>query len=260
MAIEQALDSNSPSAAAEEAVGRKLSLREHLLELRKRLVYSAIAVAVTTGATFVFTNRIMAFLERPLGGVKLVYLELTTPLVVWFNVALTVGIAAATPFVLLQVVRFVAPALYPREKVFLYSMLPAVLFAFTLGAAFAYFVLIPPAFKFLLTFGGEIATPLLTIDKYISLVTRLVFWIGIVFELPIAVFILARIGIVSARMLWRMWRWAVLGAFVAAAVITPTPDPVDQLIVAVPLIVLYGISILLAHFAQAGRKKRQAAP
>lgn len=258
MTAEQALSRpTSDSKAGEEAQGRKLSLREHLLELRRRLIYSVIALAITVGASFVFTNRILKLLERPLSGVTLYNLELTTPLVVWFNVSLQVGIAAATPFILLQIVKFVAPALYPREKAFVYLMLPAVLFAFVLGASFAYFVLMPPAFRFLLTFGSDIATPMLTIDRYVSLVTKLLFWVGIVFETPVAIFILAKIGIVNARQLLKMWRWAILVAFAASAIITPTPDPINQSIVAFPLIGLYFISVLLAYFAQAGRRKRQ---
>lgn len=260
MTAEQALDRpTSESRAGEEPQARKLSLHEHLLELRRRLIYCVIALAVTTGASFAFTNQILGALEHPLGGVKLYNIELTTPLVVWFNVALQIGIAAATPFILLQIVKFVAPALYPREKAFVYGMLPAVLVAFASGVAFAYFVLLPPAFRFLLSFGTSIATPMLTIDKYVSLVTKLLFWVGIVFETPIAIFILAKVGIVNARMLLKFWRWAILIAFVAAAIITPTPDPINQSIVAFPLLGLYGISILLAHIAQAGRRKRQAA-
>lgn len=255
--IDRRTTSPNSSEAGAEATGRKLSLREHLLELRKRLIYSVLALVLTTGAAFVFTNDILNFLEKPLGGVTLVYLEMTTPLTTWFNVSLQIGVAAATPFILLQIIKFVAPALYPREKVFVYLMLPWVLFMFAAGVAFTYYVLMPPAFKFLLDFGSQYGTPLLTIDKYISLVTKLLFWVGLVFETPVVIFILAKIGIVNSRMLLKKWRWAILGAFVISALITPTPDPINQSIVAAPLIVLYFISIVLAHIAQRGRRKKQ---
>jgi len=160
--------------------------------------------------------------------VEFIFTQPTGMLTVYFSLTLTVGVSAALPFILLQAVKFVAPALYPREKVFLYAMLPAVLLAFVVGVWFAYVVLLPPAFKFLLNFGSDIATPLISISDYISLVTRLLFWVGVVFETPIVFFILARIGIVNSRMLLKRWRWAILGAFVLGAVITPTPDPVNQ--------------------------------
>ena len=227
--------------------------------MRRRLIYSVLAVVVTTGAAFVFTDRIFKVLIRPVGGVQLVYTQMTEMLMVYFTLALTIGVAAALPFILLQAVKFVAPALYPREKVFLYAMLPAVLLAFVAGASFAYFVLLPPAFRFLLSFGSDIATPLISINNYISLVTRLLFWVGVVFETPIVFFILAKIGIVNSGMLLRKWRWAILVSFIAAAIITPTPDPVNQSLVAVPLVGLYGISIVLVHIAQIGRKKKAAA-
>ena len=227
--------------------------------MRRRLIYSVLAVVVTTGAAFVFTDRIFKVLIQPAGNQELVFTQMTEMMAVYFTVALTVGVAAALPFILLQAVKFVAPALYPREKVFLYAMLPAVLLAFVAGASFAYFVLLPPAFRFLLSFGSDIATPLISINNYISLVTRLLFWVGVVFETPIVFFILAKIGIVNSGMLLRKWRWAILVSFIAAAIITPTPDPVNQSLVAVPLIGLYGISIVLVHIAQIGRKKKAAA-
>lgn len=256
--IDRRTTSPNSSEAGAEVTGRKLSLRDHLLELRKRLIYSVLAMVIATGAALIFTNDILKFLEKPLGGVTLVYLELTTPLTTWFNVSLQIGVAVATPFILLQIIRFVAPALYPREKTLVYLMLPWVLVMFAGGVIFTYYVLMPPAFEFLLKFGSQYGTPLLTIDKYISLVSKLLFWVGIVFETPVVIFILAKIGIVNARMLLRKWRWAILGAFVISALITPTPDPINQSIVAAPLIVLYFVSILLAHLAQRGRRKKQA--
>ena len=227
--------------------------------MRNRLTYSVLAVVVTTGAAFIFTGRIFEVLKRPAGDVEFIFTQPTGMLTVYFSLTLTVGVSAALPFILLQAVKFVAPALYPREKVFLYAMLPAVLLAFVVGVWFAYVVLLPPAFKFLLNFGSDIATPLISISDYISLVTRLLFWVGVVFETPIVFFILARIGIVNSWMLLRRWRWAILGAFVLGAVITPTPDPVNQTLVSGTLLGLYGVSVLLVHIAQIGRKKKARA-
>lgn len=226
--------------------------------MRRRLVYSALAVAAATGAAFVYINPIMQFLKRPLGDVELVFTQVTEGLGVTFSLGLTVGIAAALPIILLQAILFVTPALYPREKALVYALLPAVVAAFAGGVAFSYLVLLPPALKFLVQFGSEIATPFISIGNYMSLVQRLLFWVGIVFETPVVMFILARIGIVTAGKLVRMWRLALVASFLVGAIITPTFDPVNQVLVAGPIMGLYGLSILLAYVAQAGRRKRQA--
>ncbi|MEW6034519.1 MAG: twin-arginine translocase subunit TatC [Chloroflexota bacterium] len=227
-----------------------------MVEMRRRLVYSVIAVAITTAAAFVFADRIFAVLLRPIGDVQVVFTQVTEMLGTYFTLSLTIGLAAALPFILLQVVWFVSPALYPREKLLVYSMVPAALVAFAAGAAFGYLVLLPPALKFLLGFGADIAAPFIKVGSYISLVTRLLFWIGVAFETPVVVFLLAKVGIVTARALLRKWRLAVVCAFILGAMITPTFDPVNQSLVALPLVALYGISIGLAYFAQVGRRKR----
>ncbi len=223
--------------------------------MQRRLVYSAIAVALTTAASFVFVNNIFEILKRPAGDIQLIFIKPTELLTIYFNMALQMGIAAATPVILLQIIRFVAPALYPSEKRFVYFMLPAVLVSFAAGVAFTYFVLLPPALHFLLTFGSNIAEAQITVESYYSLVTRLLFWVGIVFEFPVVAFVLAKIGILTARRLIRAWRLALVGAFVAGAVITPTPDPLNMSLVAGPLIGLYGLSIVMAHLARIGKKK-----
>ncbi|MBI2858641.1 MAG: twin-arginine translocase subunit TatC [Chloroflexi bacterium] len=240
---------------AGEEIGRKLSLREHLAELQRRLIYSAIGVVLTTVAAFIFVDEVFEILKRPAGDIHLIFIKPTDLLSIYFSMGLKMGVAAASPIILLQIVRFVAPALYPREKRFVYVMLPAVLIAFVGGVVFAYAVLLPPALHFLLTFGSEIAEAQITVDSYYNLVTRLLFWVGIVFEMPIAMFILAKIGIVTARKLVHAWRFAIVGAFAAGALITPTPDPINMTLVAGPLIGLYGVSILLAHIARIGKDK-----
>ncbi|MBI2865992.1 MAG: twin-arginine translocase subunit TatC, partial [Chloroflexi bacterium] len=139
-----------------------------------------------------------------------------------------------------------SPGLTPREQRFLYALLPAAFLAFAAGAAFAYFVLVPPALRFLLSWGGDIARPQIRIGNYVNVVTTLVFWVGVVFEMPLVVAFLARLGVISHRTLWRFQRWAIVLAFVLGAIITPTFDPINQSLVALPLIVLYQVSILLA--------------
>ena len=131
--------------------------------------------------------------------------------------------------------------------------------AFVAGGAFAYFVLTPPALHFLLTFGGDVATPLIRVSNLVNLMLRLLFWMGVAFETPLVMYLLAQLGIVNYRMLSRFRRYWVVVAFILGAIITPTFDPVNQALVAVPLLVLYELGLLLARLAARSRRASQAA-
>jgi len=150
---------------------------------------------------------------------------------------------------------FVSPALSRKEKKYVYLMLPWITLMFAGGIAFAYFILVPPATKFLISFGSDIATPQIKIGNYISIVTRLLLAIGAVFETPVVILFLSRLGVITPRWLSRKRRHAIVAAFILAAIITPTFDPVNQSLVAGPLIVLFEMSIWLAKLAQ--RRKPQ---
>ncbi|MFN3973733.1 MAG: twin-arginine translocase subunit TatC [Dehalococcoidia bacterium] len=233
-------------------------LRYHLEELRKRLLIALLAVAVATGASFTFYRQEVELLLRPAQGYasitgKPIYTDVTELLGVVMKVSLLFGFVGAFPVVLYQVLMFVAPGLTAQERRFVFTALPAALVLFGGGVAFAYFILLPPALRFLLTFGNDLATPMIRIGAYVNLVVTLLFWVGLVFEMPLVVFILARLGVVSPEALVRGWRVAVVGAFVLGAVITPTFDPVNQSLVAGPLIVLYTLSIGLAFLARRQR-------
>lgn len=229
--------------------GKKLTFYDHIKELRRRVFISAIALAVTTALSFAFTERIFLALLRPAEGIKPVFTEMTEMLSTYFQVAILSGFILALPVVVYQLILFIAPALTPKEKRYLYFILPGVSISFVIGVLFGYFVLLPPALMFFLTFGTEIATPYIRIGNYINLVTRLLFWIGLAFETPFIMFILARIGILPPRVLTKYRRFAFLGAFVLGAVITPTFDPINQSLVAVSLIALYEVGILAARLA-----------
>jgi len=168
------------------------------------------------------------------------------------------GIIIAMPVLVYELIAFVAPALTPREKKYVWIVLPFIILMFIGGVLFGYFVLIPPAMNFLLSFGSGIATPQIRIGNYISLVSRLLLAIGLIFETPVITTFLARLGIVSSRWLARQWKWVVILAFVLGAVITPTLDPVNQTLVAVPLILLYLLSILLARMVERRRADANA--
>ncbi len=229
---------------------KKMTLLGHLLELKARLIKSVIAVAITTTISFVFAKQIFAILIRPTGGIDLIYIEMTEMLGTYMKVCLASGIILAMPYLIYHFVMFVSPALSPREKKYVYVILPWIGLMFIGGVVFGYFVLIPPAVKFLVNFGSDIATPQIKIGNYISVVTRLLLAMGLVFELPVVSTFLARIGVISYRWLASKRKAAIIFAFILAAIITPTFDPVNQTLVAVPLIVLYELSIWLAKLVQ----------
>ncbi len=168
----------------------------------------------------------------------------------YMKVALVVGLILAMPVIVYQVIMFVAPGLTRQERRYLFVLLPWIMLSFLVGLAFAYFIFLPPALQFLFSFGSTIAKPQIRVGSYVDFVSSLLFWIGVVFEMPLVIFFLAKIGVVTPQALarWRKPAWVI--AFVVAAVITPTFDPVNQTIVAVPVILLYEVGILLARLAR----------
>jgi sec-independent protein translocase protein TatC len=239
---------------------KKNTVIGHLYELRRRLFWSAIVLVVTTILSFIFTRQILHFLIAPAGQINLIFIEMTEMLGTYMQVALAGGIVLAMPFLVYQIIMFISPALSRQEKKYVYIVLPWITLMFAGGIAFGDYVLLPPAMKFLVTFGSDIATPQIRIGNYISLVTRLLLAIGVVFELPVVTTFLAKLGIISPRTLARQRKWAIIGAFVLAAFITPTVDPINQSLVAVPLIVLYEMSIWLAKLVYRGRTNAVTSP
>jgi len=236
---------------------KRLTLTEHLRELRSRLIKAVIALAITTVLSFAFTERIFRLLLVPAGDIKPVFIEVTEMLTTYFRVALLSGFILALPYLLYQAIMFVAPGLQPRERRWLFTFLPAAGVSFLAGVLFGYFVLLPPALKFLLSFGGDLATPQIRISNYINLVLGLMFWLGVVFETPLVMYFLARLGIVTPGALGRFRKAFIVLAFVIGALITPTPDPINQTLVAAPLVILYEVGVLLARLAARARRKSQ---
>jgi len=228
----------------------------HLLELRRRLIVCLAAIAAGILITFVFADQLFRILIRPAGNISLIFVEVTEMLSTYMQVCLIGGIMIAMPVLVYEIIVFVSPALTPREKKYVWITLPFIILMFMGGVLFGYFVLIPPAMQFLLSFGAGIATPQIRIGNYISLVSRLLLAIGLVFETPVITTFLARLGILSSKWLAAQWKWAIILAFVLGAVITPTLDPVNQTLVALPLIILYLLSILLARLVE----KRKTTP
>ena len=227
----------------------------HLKELRNRILYSAISVALGLVVGMIFGNQILELLILPAGKIDLVALKLIENVSVYFKVSLISGVILAMPFLVYQLFAFVAPGLTPREKRTIFTILPAITFMFLVGVAFAYFIAMPAALNFLYNFNDTIAKPMISLDNYISFVTRILLVIGLVFETPLIIMALARLGVVSPQWLAARRKWWVIIAFVIAAIVTPTPDPVNQTIVAVPLILLLELGILLARLVY--KKKRE---
>ena len=243
---------------------REQTMLQHLGELRRRLFICVIAILVGSAVSFAFFEHIVEILVKPaedlgLGtGGELIYTEVTELLTTAIKVSFVSGLVLASPVILFQVIIFIAPGLTGTEKRYLLGFMPAALLAFAGGVAFAYYVLTPPALHFLLTFGGDVAVPMIRISNIINLMIRLLFWMGLAFETPLVMYLLASLGIVSAQGLGRFRRYWVVVAFILAAIITPTVDPVNQALVAGPLLVLYEVGILLARIAKRGRKKSSA--
>jgi sec-independent protein translocase protein TatC len=234
---------------------QKLTLLEHINELRKRLIRGVIAVAIGIVIAFIFWRWLFYILMLPAQNIHLIFIELTEMIGVVMKVCLGAGLILAMPYLTLQAILFIRPALTPRESRYVYVILPWITVMFLGGVVFGYFVLIPPAMKFLYSFGSDVATPQIIIGNYISIVTRLLLAIGLVFELPVLTTFLARMGIVKPEWLSSKRKLAIVGAFILAAIITPTYDPINQSLVAVPLVILYEMSIWLAKLVYRRNKE-----
>ena len=232
----------------------------HLKVLRSVVFRSVIAFIIALPISFyiVYYLGVFDILKKPatdrFPDLPLIYTEPTEMIATYIKVTLLLALIIALPYIMYQLVMFVRPALTSREKGYVYVMLPAIAVCFVLGASFAYFVLLPPAFNFLFTFGGDIAEPMIKVGKYISLLTTLMFWIGMCFEIPLILFFLSKIGIVKPQWLSKYRKLFYIIAFILGAMITPTIDPVNQALVAVPIILLYEFGILLSKLAVRGKK------
>jgi sec-independent protein translocase protein TatC len=245
-----------PPPPRSEAEGKMLTILEHLQELRYRLMVCSVALLIGVSASFYPLSRMfIKFLERPaedkVDNFELIF---TTPTEFWasyFKVSLLLGLAMAMPVIVYQLLAFVAPGLTKAERRWLYPIVLGATAAFLGGCAFGYYVELPPALNFLLdNTGGVDARPFIRIQSYIDFVTRLILITGLVFELPLVVMGLAKIGVVTSGRLVRWWRQAILGAFILAAIVTPSIDPITQSLVAGPMIGLYFVGIVLAKLVE----------
>lgn len=232
----------------------QLTLVGHIEELRRRLLIALAVLGVTVIASFFFSEKVVEYLAIPIGGLdKLQSIEITENIGVYMKVSLLCGVIVAFPVIIYELLMFVLPGLNRNEKRFVILAIPFVTLFFLGGVAFAYLVMLPTTLPFLTNFLGVTTNPRLS--NYISFVVNLIFWVGVSFELPLLVYLLAWFGVVTPKMLLRYWRQAIVVIAVVAAVITPTVDPVNMSLMMLPLIVLYFLSILFAWFARRGKDK-----
>ena len=242
--------SNSISSLEEtvERLTGQMTLLGHLEEVKDRLVKCSIAVFITTLISAAFTPQILQLLIEPYGQ-KLQVLGPTEGISIYFRVALTAGLVLAMPVLVYQLFMFVMPGLEENEKRYVFWGVPAATLLFVIGVSFSWFIMLPAAIGFLSSWQTDVFLQVWQSQKYIPFVTSVVFWIGVAFETPLIIFILAKLKIVTPRFLIQQWRFAVVIIAIAAAMITPTVDPFNMALVMLPLLALYGLSILLSYLA-----------
>jgi len=242
---------------------------DHLEELRKRIIYSIISVAVGFFICWWKVERIYDVMQKPIidalraNGMaeKLVYLNPTEPFNLYLKIAALAGLFLTSPFVLYQVWMFISPGLYRHEKRYVVPFMVSTITLFTCGGYFGYKIVYPAALNFLINFGKQFQ-PMITIGEYTQLFLSIILGMGLIFEMPILVFFLALMGIVSAGFMWRNFRYSILVIFIIAAIVTPTTDILNMCIFAAPMIALYVFSIFVAWLVhpkqRAARREKQA--
>lgn len=243
---------------------KEMTILEHLEELRRALLISVVAVAICAVGAYFFSDEVLRLLLSPItaAGYKPVVTGVTEAFMVRIKLSLFVGFLAALPVILWQVWLFVAPALNKTERRYFVVFVCGSFFLFITGVVFGFFGVFKFAVAFLLQFTGEQLVPMLTIDKYTSFALYLLLPFGVIFELPLASFVLARLGLISSAFLARKRKYAFLGTVVLAAALTPTPDMLTCLLMTGPLYFLYEVSLLIVRLterAEARRRAREAA-
>jgi sec-independent protein translocase protein TatC len=228
---------------------KEMGIWDHINELRQRLFKAVLALIVGSVISFIFAQKLLDILAVPIGGLQnLIAIEVTENVSVFFRVSLLAGFILAFPVIFYQLLAYIIPGLTPEETKSLIIFIPFATILFIGGVAFAYFVMMPSAIPFLVSFLGVQTKP--RISNYIEFVTNLIFWIGVTFELPLVSFALAKFKVVNASMLIKQWRFAIVIIALIAALVTPTPDPINMGILMVPLAGIYLLSILMAWIAR----------
>ncbi|MGB8260673.1 MAG: twin-arginine translocase subunit TatC [Terracidiphilus sp.] len=257
------VDASDAIAKARAAVSERaelpgMSLMEHLDELRRRIVHSAIYLLVGAALTWFFLrDRLITIIQAPLVhiGKTLSFTHPMDPLNMSLQVSLIGGAILVSPFILYQVWLFIAPGLYSKEKRFVVPFMFVTIGLFLAGACFGYFWVLPGAMKILIVDFGHNFNPVVTIEEYSGFFLSIILGLGISFELPVLIFFLAMFGIVSPRFLWKNIRYAILAVFIVAAIICPSPDPWTMCVYAIPMLSLYMVGIGVAWWVHPNRRR-----
>jgi len=255
------------ASAAREALSEKMSAMsflEHLEELRKRIIWCIVAVGVAFFVCWNFAEKIYGYMQAPIMEAlhrnnldqKLVYLSPTEPFNMYLKIGLIAALFLASPFVLYQLWAFVAPGLYRNEKKYVMPFMVLSVGLFLAGGFFGYKIVYPQALNFLINYGKQFQ-PMITIGEYTDLFLTIIIGLGVVFEMPILVFFLALIGIVSPKWMWNNFRYSILVIFIIAAILTPTTDIMNMCVFAAPMILLYIVSIGVAWLVHPRRRNRK---
>lgn len=241
----------------------RMSFLEHLEELRSRLIRAAIAIGIGFGVCVAFGERVFSIFAAPITKLlpknsSLVFTSLPDPFFVYLKVAFITGIFLALPYVLYQVWLFVRPGLLEKEKKLAVPFIVVSTLLFYLGAVFAYFIVFPAAFQFFLSYETAELKPMISIKDYVSLVMLLMLAFGVVFETPIVIVVLGLLGVVDSSLLKKGRRYFIVLAFIIAAILTPTPDVINQTLMAIPLIIFYELGIYLLRVIEKKRKRDEA--
>jgi sec-independent protein translocase protein TatC len=251
------LKANANEPESEHESG-KMSFLDHLDELRKRLVHVVAYIGIGFIASWFFAKPIYHFLAIPLSrnlppGTKLAFTNITDPFTLYMKVAFLAGIFLTLPLTLYEVWKFIAPGLYRKEKRYIVPFLVSSVLLFVSGAAFCYYIVLPPAFQVLIKLGEDFM-PVIKVDEYLDFTNMMLLGFGLIFEMPVIVAFLSLFGLVSAHFLWSKFKYSIVGIIVLAAIISPTGDAFNLLLWAAPMILLYIISIGVA--AIFGRRRK----
>lgn len=238
---------------------RELTIVEHLDELRRRIIYILIAVGIASGLSYHFIDEILAFITKAGRIEKLVFINPTEAFVVIIKLCVLSGVVVAMPFILYQVWRYVGVALKKEERKYLIYFGPVSYILFLCGAAFAFIGVLPLGIRFLLSFSTETITPMITLNTYVSFLLQMITAFGLMFELPLVILLLSKLGIVTPEMLKKWRKYAIVVIFVVAAILTP-PDALSQIMLAIPMLLLYEISIIICKVVTKKRMTQMAVP
>ena len=257
--------SDLSTSAPEQEPGGKMSFFEHLVDLRKRLINSAIAIVIGAGIGVTISQKAMDFISRPMQEAlrkqhledKLIYTSPAGLINIIITFGIYIGVVLAAPFVLYQVWLFIAPGLYKHERKAVTTFIFSSVVLFLAGISFGYFVMLPYMLNFLIGFQGPFR-PLISINEYFDFILIVLLGLGIIFELPVLIFFLALFGIVTPKFLWKNLRYAILIIAIVAAIVTPTPDATTMLVFMAPMVALYFLGIGVAALVVRNKAKRAA--